>query len=566
MEQVLVYGVLVLLLIAATTTLSGRLGVAAPLLLVAVGIAVSLLPFTPDFRIEPEWILAGLLPPLLYAAAVQMPVMDFRREFNAIGGLSVVLVVVSSILLGLFFAWIIPGLGLGWGIALGAIVSPTDAVATSIIKGMGISPRVVTILQGESLLNDATALVLLRTAIAGTAAAVSLWGVVGSFAYSVIVALVIGYLVGKANLLVRSHVSDATVNTVLSFTVPFIASLPTEALGASGLVAAVVAGLVTGRGAARKLTPRHRISDAENWRMIELVLEGLVFLIMGLEIDSVIQDVQAEHAGVGVAASVAALALLLTLLVRAGFVAGLLRVMRARVRRTARMRPRIRRFSDHLEAASSSGPDTAASDTAGPDTAASDTAAPGGVTGWRLRAARRPRFQSRVRRTLFDIDYLQADPLGWRDGVTFVWAGMRGAVTVAAAQTLPSDTPNRSLLVFIAFLIAAGSLLIQGGTIPWVTRLVYRGVAAGPTGEEERTEMLALLKAAAESVPRPTDPASPPQRRRHRLAMISAQREALLDARDEGRFSSAALGAALNILDADQLSVELKGGPEPQPR
>ena len=170
MVELLIVVVIGLLVISAAATLGPRLGFAAPLLLVVVGIGASLLPFVPEVHVEPEWILSGVLPPLLYSAAVSMPSMNFRREFTAISGLSFVLVVVSSLVVGVVFAWLVPGLGLAWGIALGAIVSPTDAVATSIVKRAGAPTRVVTILQGESLLNDATALVILRAAIAGAAA------------------------------------------------------------------------------------------------------------------------------------------------------------------------------------------------------------------------------------------------------------------------------------------------------------------------------------------------------------------------------------------------------------
>ncbi len=166
--------VLGLLAIAAAQTVGGRLRLAAPLLLVLLGIGVSLLPFIPPVVIESEWILAGVLPPLLYSASAAMPAMDFRRDFTAISGLSVVLVVVSSVLMGLFFSWVIPDLSLAWGIALGAIVSPTDAVATTIVKGLGVSPRAVAILEGESLLNDATALVILQAGIAGAASGTSI--------------------------------------------------------------------------------------------------------------------------------------------------------------------------------------------------------------------------------------------------------------------------------------------------------------------------------------------------------------------------------------------------------
>ena len=222
-------------------------------------------------------------------------------------------------------------------------MSPTDAVATGIVKRAGISPRVVAILEGESLLNDATALVLLRAAIAAAAASFTVGVVTLTFLYSVVVAVVFGLVVGWLNLMVRQRVKDATVNTVISFTVPFLASIPAEALGASGLVAAVVAGLVTGSRAPRVLSPEHRLSDAQNWRTVELILEGLIFLTMGLELFGIVQNVQNDHAGVLPAVGIAAAALLLTH-------AGARRrssprcshCWRERHRRGQRMRPRAR--------------------------------------------------------------------------------------------------------------------------------------------------------------------------------------------------------------------------------
>ena len=238
MTQLLLVIVTGFVVIAAATVLGPRLGIASPLVLVAIGVAAGFLPIFSSAHIEPEWILAGVLPPLLYSSAVSMPSMNFRREFSAISGLSVLLVVGSALLLGVFFMLVVPGLGFAWGVALGAIVSPTDAVATSIVKQTSVSQRVVAMLDGESLLNDATALVLLRTAIVATAASFSFWSALGSFAYSVVVALIIGQAVGWLNLAVRKRVTDPTVNTVISFTVPFLAAVPAELLHASGLVAA----------------------------------------------------------------------------------------------------------------------------------------------------------------------------------------------------------------------------------------------------------------------------------------------------------------------------------------
>lgn len=546
MDVYLIVAVLGLLVIAAAAALAPKIGVANPLILVVLGIAVSLVPAVPELSIEPEWILAGVLPPLLYSASVSMPSMDFRREFTAIGGLSVVLVVISSLVLGLFFWWIIPDLSFAWGIALGAIVSPTDAVATSIVKRLGVAPRIVTMLEGESLLNDATALVLLRSAIAGAAASVSLWGVLGSFAFSVLVASVIGAIVGALNLAVRSRVSDSTVNTVISFTIPFVASVPAELLGASGLVAAVVAGLITGAGAAAKFSPQHRLSDAQNWRTIELLLEGAVFLVMGLELTSLVTDVTDDHGGVVPAILIALGALVLTVLVRAAYVAPLVVSIGRRARRREKMRPRLERATERL-------------------------AEPGGVDELiKRRHARGPRtgamverFAARLRRLSADLDFFLRRPIGWREGGVVAWAGMRGVVTLAAAQTLPADTPSRSTLVFIAFVVAAGSLLLQGGTLGAVIRRL-KPLADDPTEvTEERRQLLALITEAAASVPRTTTDGEPVAG--HPLRVIDAQRDILLAARSEGRFTSEALTNALAVLDADQIRLELRGAATEHP-
>ncbi len=560
--EALIIGVAGLLVVAAAAALAPRLRIAAPIILVVLGIVISLLPFVPPVKVSPELILAGILPPLLYSASVSMPTMNFRREFNAIGGLSVALVVISSFVLGLFFAWVIPGLSIWWGIALGAIVSPTDAVATSIVKRLGIRGRVVAVLEGESLLNDATALVLLRTAIAATAVSISFWGVLGNFFYAVAVAVILGFVVGHLNLWVRSKVPDATVNTVISFTVPFLASIPAELLGASGLVAAVVAGLVTGHGAARRLPPQHRLSDSQNWRAVELVFEGAIFLLMGLELFAIIDEVQYKNDGLGPAFVIALGAFVLTLVVRAAYVALLLAGAGRRSRRSTEVKPRLDVMQQRLDS---------------PETLVARPGSPRPAPG----PEQIERAKTRTRRVLADINYLLATPLGWREGGVLVWAGMRGAVTVAAAQTLPQQTPDRAFLVLVAFIVAASSLLIQGGTLSLVVGWLK---PAGPDAEaeaEERGRLLELLTiierdiraAHPPVVELPTDtavdaalptPASFAALKQLTIQIIEAQRTALLDARDDGTFSAEILNSALDNLDADQISIELKGAPAGQ--
>ncbi|GAA3559697.1 hypothetical protein GCM10022235_29970 [Kribbella ginsengisoli] len=148
-----------------------RTGVAAPLLLVGLGIGASYLPGTPVIHVEPELILAGVLPPLLYSSAVQLPVLDVRRNVSLIAWQSVVMVIVSALAIGALVHALFPEISFALGTALGAVVSPTDAVAaTAIGHRIGLPPRLMTVLEGESLVNDASALVVLRTAIAAIAA------------------------------------------------------------------------------------------------------------------------------------------------------------------------------------------------------------------------------------------------------------------------------------------------------------------------------------------------------------------------------------------------------------
>jgi len=276
--------------------------------------------------------------------------------------------------MGFFLHWLIPDLALPWAFALGAILSPTDPVAIGIVKKLGISPRVVALLEGESLLNDATALVLLRTAVG----------------------------------------------------------------------AAVVAGLITGASDVRHLSPQHRISDHQNWRTVELVLEGAVYLIMGLELTAVIHDVQenASHS-IGGAVGYAALALVACLVLRAGYTVPLLAGMRRAAARARRVAPRITEVRNRIESGD----------------AVIIAGGPRGMFGAMRHALEpdREAIRRRIRRYENDIDYMLRQNLGWREGAVVVWSGMRGVATIAAAQTLPSDTPGRSTLIFIAFLVALGT-------------------------------------------------------------------------------------------------------------
>ena len=177
------------------------------------------------------------------------------------------------------------------------------------------------------------------------------------------------------------------------------------------------------------------------------------------------------------------------------------------------------------------------------------------------------RLARRVTQGLATIDYFVRQPLGWREGTTVVWAGMRGAVTVAAAQTLPEDTPQRSVLVLIAFAVAAMSLAVQGGTISPLLSLLKPKTDPAATREQsaaERTRIRDLLRTSAETVPEPPHPVDDPTpagfeaAKRFRLDVIAAQRSELLDARDNGTFDADVLADELANLDASQIAIEMR--------
>ena len=585
LELVAIIGVL---LVVAVSVIAPRVGVAAPLLLVVLGLAVNLLPFVERVAVPPEWILGGILPPLLYSAAVGTPTMEFRRDFRLISAFSVILVVVSSLLVGFAACALVPGLPLGVGIALGAIVSPTDAVATAVIRQAGVSQRIVTVLEGESLLNDASALVLLRSAVAAVGVSISVWQVSLDFLWAVVAAVAIGFVVGKLNLSVRSRITQVTSNVTLSLVVPFIAYLPAEHLGASGLVAAVTAGLVTGYGAPRQLGAEDRLTERAVWRTIELLLESAVFLLVGLEAPTLAADLLDADGSLGLAVLVAVVAATLAIAVRAAFVAWSVWTLTRRNRRTPAVREKLTQSQDQL--ADGEVPELGHPDRPSRKERKVRRLARQAGSAEGSHEAQLSRWQHVVQQRLADLDYLAAEQFGWREGVILVWAGMRGAVTIAAAQTLPSGTPHRSLLVLAAALVAVGTLLVQGSTLGW---LADRLGLTGHTSDEDPEQWEALqaelnraafarltsgelqsfppelVEKARERLARtPHDdddfrPGSPAARERMRtfrqlrLDLIAAQRDELLTLRNLGTYPSGMLDAALAQLDAEQIGIEL---------
>ncbi len=560
-----ILGVLALTVIVAASVLAPKVGVAAPLVLVGAGVLLALVPGVPRIEPEPELILAGVLPPLLYAASVNMPAMDFRRDLKSIGWLSIVVVISSALAIGWVVEAFVPGLGFAEGVALGAIVSPTDAVATSIVKRTGVAPRLVTVLEGESMINDASALVLLRSAVAATGISVSVLDVTVDFVVAIVVAAVIGLVVGAASVAVRARLHDATINTAISFAVPFIAYAPAEHLGASGLVAVVTTGLVTGYWGPSVLRAQDRLAEAVNWRTIAFLLESGVFLLMGLELGPLLDDFRSEDGDFGRLAVLSALCLGILLAVRGLYVVALLWSLLRDRQELHRWEPRLNRVRDYLASDESN----------------------------ELSDRRLQRIHLMVARREADMRFYEDERLDRRAGVILVWAGMRGSVTLAAAQTLPTGFEQRELLILVAFTVAVASLLVQGGTLAWVVRRL--GVQADRRDSDRQqlatlSQMLADVAASrcAEVADdgldgRALEPVvldqvqddSHPERATRwagdgddgvaqrlrdyvelRRAVLADQRDALIDARSSGRFDSENLNRMLRRVDAGDMAMD----------
>ena len=292
------------LVTVTVTGLVGRIGWSAPVALVAVGGVVSFIPGVPAVTVQPELVLYGLLPPLLFAAAIRTSIVDVRARRDSILLLSVGLVAFTVVVIG-FTTWLlVPAITLAAGFAFAAVVAPTDAVAVTAIAGrLGLPRRVVTILEGESLLNDATALVALNTAIAALVSVVNPGMVALDFAVAVVVGVAVGLGVGWAISFVRKHLRSAVLDTSLSLVVPFLAFLAAQALHGSGVLAVVFAGLYLGYTSPTVSSADARIAERLNWRTIQFLLENAVFLFIGLNLSHILEG--AIRTGPGVWQTVA---------------------------------------------------------------------------------------------------------------------------------------------------------------------------------------------------------------------------------------------------------------------
>ncbi|HXW82336.1 MAG TPA: cation:proton antiporter, partial [Acidimicrobiales bacterium] len=283
-------GQLLIVLCVASVTLVAvavlrRAGVPAPVVLVVAGLVIGFLPFVPDVSLEPDVVLFGLLPLLVFDAAVTSSPTGFYRDAGSIGALAVLLVIATAFGVAAAAHWVGH---LTWPVAfiLGTAVGPTDAAAaTAVARRIGLPRRLVTILEGEALFNDATALVLYAAAVtAATTGQFSVLHTAGSIIYSVVVGTGVGLAVGFVGRWLRNRIDDPPIEIAGSILLAYVAYLPAEELHASGVLAAVTAGLYLGwHSSSGAFSARSRLVSNAFWETLVFLVNAVLFVLVGLE-------------------------------------------------------------------------------------------------------------------------------------------------------------------------------------------------------------------------------------------------------------------------------------------
>jgi CPA1 family monovalent cation:H+ antiporter len=309
-----------LIAVAGLVTIARHLQIAYPIFLVIGGLGLGLVPGMPRLQVDPEVIFLIVLPPLLYIAGFYTGIQNLRANLGTISSLAVGLVIASAGAVAWAAHALVPGVTWPAAFALGAIVAPPDAVAaTAVTRRLSVPRQTVTILEGESLLNDGTALTIYTIALAVAAGrAFSPGQTVGTFAGAIVGGVVIGVAVGWIIAHLRARIEDTPVEITISLLTPYAAFLPADRLDASGVIATVAAGLYLGHRGPAIMGADARLTGRAVWDTITFLLNGFVFIVMGLEVPLLFRTLTPSQAirlvGIGVAVTG------LLVLVRAGWI------------------------------------------------------------------------------------------------------------------------------------------------------------------------------------------------------------------------------------------------------
>ena len=291
---------LLLMLIAVCDVAARRLHIPVPVIMVLVGVGVSLIPELPALKIESDLLLLIFLPPLLFPAAFFTSWRDFRSQLFAIGIHAFGLVLVTMAVVVFVAHWLFPSLSMATLLLLGAIVSPSDAVtAHSVFKRLHVPGRIATIVEGESLVNDSLALVVYRFGLAGIlSGGVDVSAAAWEVPLVTVGGIAMGLLVGRVVHVLLRQIDDSPLQITISLLTPFVAYLPAEQLGGSGVLAVVTAGIYLGWRVPEMFSARTRLDSSAFWKMLTYLLNGVIFIFIGLQVPVVMQslrDHQPEH-------------------------------------------------------------------------------------------------------------------------------------------------------------------------------------------------------------------------------------------------------------------------------
>jgi Na+/H+ antiporter len=400
----------------------------ASLLFVSGGLILGFVPGLPQFQLPPDLVLVGILPPLLYSSAFFTGLRDLRANLRPISFLAVGLVIATMAAVGVIAHAAVSGLSWGAAFTLGAVVSPTDALAaTEVIRRVGAPRRIVAIIEGESLVNDGLALVLYKTAVgAALAGTFSLWNASWHTIVNIVGGIAVGLAVGYVVRQVRRRVDDAPTEVSLALLSGYLAYLPAAAIGVSGVLAAVTIGVYMGWYTPQLTTGVTRISGNAFWEILTFLINALLFAVVGLQLHGILDRLgnRSTLSLVGDAAIVS-LAVIVTRLLWIPVITYVPRLL-------------VRRIREH-------------------------------------------------------------DPYPpWQWPVVISWAGIRGAVSLAAALALPTNFPARDLIVFLTFAVILVTLVGQGLSLPWLIRVLH----VEDDGGAEREDAKARIKASEAALQR----------------------------------------------------------------
>ena len=421
--------------IPALSVIAGLLDVPYPIVLVLGAIAIGLLPGVPEAELHPDLVLVIFLPPLLYVAAFMADLRALRSSARPLSLAAIGLVLATTCGVAVVGHEVI---GLPWAVAfaLGAIVSPTDPVAaTAISREIGAPRQLVDMIEGESLINDSSALIAYRVAVAAAiGGSFSLFDASLDFVVAVLGGVGIGLIVGAAVSAVRRRLDDVPVEVTISLFTGYAAYLPAEGLGVSGVLAAVTAGIYMGWLAPEISTAQMRMQGMAVWEFATFLLNAVLFVLIGLQLPSILDAVSGIDTATLLGYALAIIAAVIGM--RFLWLFTVPYVVRALDRRPSQLERRV----------------------------------------------------------------------GPAERIVYGWAGMRGAVSLAAALALPLETdaglpfPDRELVIFLAYCVVLFTVVVQGLTLPALIRRL--GVIDDGTDEaaEEHAARISAAEAAIEAL------------------------------------------------------------------